>query len=92
MRMIYIDTYIYVMKARLNITIEEKTLAEVKLYASKKNTSVSELVEDYFTTLTKTPKKKNIIQLIESMKPAAIEQNADLKELFYNEQSGKYGF
>ena len=90
--MIYIDTYIYAMKARLNITIEEKTLSEVKLYASKKNTSVSELVEDYFTTLTKMPKKKNIIQLIESMKPAAIEQNADLKELFYNEQSDKYGF
>ncbi len=80
------------MKARLNITIEENILSEVKLYASKQNTSVSELVEDYFTTLTKMPKKKNIIQLIESMKPAAIEQNTDLKELFYKEQSGKHGF
>ncbi|MFN0083191.1 MAG: DUF6364 family protein [Ferruginibacter sp.] len=80
------------MKTRLNITIEENILSEVKLYASKQNTSVSELVEDYFTTLTKIPKKKNIIQLIESMKPATIEKNADLKELFYKEQSGKYGF
>lgn len=80
------------MKTRLNITIEENILSEVKLYASKQNTSVSELVEDYFTTLTKIPKKKNIIQLIESLKPAAIEKNADLKELFYKEKSGKYGF
>ncbi len=80
------------MKARLNITIEENILSEVKLYATKQNTSVSELVEDYFTTLTKTPKKKNIIQMIESMKPAAFEESADLKELFYKEQSGKYGF
>ena len=80
------------MKTRLNITIEENILSKIKLYASKQNTSVSELVEDYFTTLTKIPKKKNIIQLIESMKPAVIEKNADLKELFYKEQSGKYGF
>jgi len=80
------------MKARLNITIEQNILSEVKQYASKQNTSVSELVEDYFTTLTKTTKKKNIIQMIESMKPAAIEKNADLKELIYKEQSGKYGF
>jgi hypothetical protein len=80
------------MKARLNITIEENILSEVKLYASKQNTSVSELVEDYFTTLTKMPKKQNIIQLIESMKPATIEKDADLKELFYKEQSRKHGF
>ncbi len=84
--------YIYFMKIRLNITIEENILSDVKLYASKQHTSVSELVENYFTTLTKTPKKKNIIQLIENMKPPAIDKNADLKEIFYKEQSGKYGF
>ncbi len=80
------------MKARLNITIEENLLSNVKIYASKQHTSISELVENYFTTLTKTAKKKNIIKLIEDMKAPAIENNADLKELFYNDQSKKYGF
>ena len=80
------------MKARLNITIEENLLFNVKIYASKQHTSISELVENYFTTLTKTAKKKNIIQLIENLKTPVIEENADLKELFYKDQSGKYGF
>ena len=80
------------MKTRLNITIENNILIEAKLYASKLNTSVSEIVENYFTTLTKSPPKKNIIQIIESLKPPVIDKNTDLKELFYQDQSGKYGF
>ena len=46
------------MKARLNITIEENLLSTVKIYASKQHTSISELVENYFTTLTRAAKKK----------------------------------
>jgi hypothetical protein len=47
MRMFIIYTYVcrqlhlYEMKARLNITIEEPLLEEVKHYASKQNVSVS---------------------------------------------------
>jgi hypothetical protein len=80
------------MKARLNITIDENILSDVKIYASKQHTSVSELVENYFAMLTKSTKKKNIIDLIENLEAPVIDNNADLKELFYKEKSGKYGF
>ena len=42
------------MKARLNITIEESLLKNVKYFAEEHNTSVSELVENYFKMIVKT--------------------------------------
>lgn len=80
------------MKARLNLTIDDQLLDQMKRYASKQETSVSELVESYFKTLTKKTKNKNILDLVEKLEKPAIDTSADLKALFYKEQSKRYGF
>jgi hypothetical protein len=76
------------MKTRLTLTIDETLLKSVKQYAAKKQMSVSELVENYFTMLTKS--KKNIIDLIENLDaPTKVAKNADLKDLFYKDRAKK---
>lgn len=80
------------MKARLNLTIDNNLLENIKGYAQKQQTSVSELVENYFKTVTKPSKRKNVIDLIEKLKKPAIKETVDLKELYYKDKSKKYGF
>lgn len=81
------------MKTRLNLTIDDGLLNNMKIHAQKQGTSISELVENYFREITKPKKKKkNIIQLVEDLKAPSISTQADLKELFYKEQSSKHGF
>ena len=80
------------MKARLNLTIEDSLLDNVKSYAAKQQQSVSELVEGYFKSVTKPSKRKNIIQLVEKLEKPSISPTADLKDLFYKENAKKYGF
>lgn len=80
------------MKARLNLTIENSLLDEVKSYAVKQNQSVSALVENYFKTVTKTPRRKNIIHLVAKLEKPTISNQADLKDLYYKENAKKYGF
>lgn len=81
------------MKTRLNLTIDDGLLNNMKIHAQKQGTSISELVENYFREITKPKKKKkNIIQLVEDLKTPSISTQADLKELFYKEQSSKHGF
>ena len=80
------------MKTRLNLTIDDSLLDNIKAYASNKQTSVSELVENYFKTITKPAKRKNIINLVEKLEKPEIDSKADLKELYYQDQSKKYGF
>jgi hypothetical protein len=46
------------MTTKLNLTIDENTAKKIKVYASKKKTSVSKLAEEYFKRLTEQPKKK----------------------------------
>ncbi len=78
------------MKTRLNLTIDETLLKKVKQYAAKNETSLSELVENYFMILTKPKKKHNIIDLVESLEaPTKISNNANLKDLFYKNQAKK---
>lgn len=80
------------MKSRLNITIDEALMEQAKQFASKNNTSVSQLVERYFKGLVRPQKTKNIIQLIEQLPPATLNKSKDLKKDFYEDQKGKYGF
>ena len=81
------------MKARLNITIEDSLLSSIKIYAAKNNKSVSELVENYFKSISKPAKRKNILQLVDKLDtPSNIDVIADLKESFYLDQAKKYGF
>lgn len=80
------------MKARLNLTIENSLLENVKSYAEKQKRSVSELVEVYFRTVTKPSKRKNILHLIEKLDKPVIAENEDLKDLYYKENAKQYGF
>lgn len=80
------------MKAKLNLTIEDTLLAKIKRYAAKRRTSVSELVEAYFTSLTKASKKPNIVELMDSIEKPSIELPGDLRSAYYEEQKEKYGF
>jgi hypothetical protein len=80
------------MKAKLNLTIEDTLLAKIKRYAAKRKTSVSELVEVYFTNLTKASKKPNIVELMDSIKKPSVGLPNDLKVSYYEERKEKYGF
>lgn len=80
------------MKTRLNLTVDQALLENMKAYAASKHTSVSELVETYFKRISRPAKRKNILQLVDQLNSPAVDQKANLKELFYEEQSGKYGF
>jgi hypothetical protein len=78
------------MKARLNLTIEQTLLEQVKKFAAQKNTSVSELVEDYFKVLTK-PKKQSLVDLLRSLPKPDISDDRDLIEEYYEAKRKKYG-
>lgn len=96
MRMNIIYTYfcsiltLDTMKARLNLTIDQSLLEEVKQYATLKNTSVSELVEEYFKVIIQ-PKKKSFVELIKELPKPKIDENFDWKEEFYKDKMKKYG-
>lgn len=80
------------MKARLNLTIDNALLENVKGYAVKQQISVSELVESYFKIVTKPSKRKNIISMVEKLEKPGIDANADLKDLYYQNKAKKHGF
>ena len=78
------------MKARVNLTIDESVLHDTKMYAEKKGTSVSEIVEEYLKTITKpVVKRKTIFDMVKEFGPSSIDPKADLKELYY--QDPKHG-
>lgn len=79
------------MKAKLNLTIEDNLLAKIKRYAAKRKTSVSELVEAYFISLTTASKKPNIVDLMDATKKPNIELPNDLTTSYYEERKEKYG-
>lgn len=79
------------MKAKLNLTIDETLLSRIKTYSESNKISISELVERYFYSISKPARQQNIIDMVEKLKPAKFDVNADLKQGFYEEQAGKYG-
>ena len=97
MRINIINTYLYkvlnsdTMKARLNITIEESLLKNVKYFAEEHNTSVSELVENYFKMIVKPKKKKSLSELIKELPKPKLEENFNWKEEYYKGKKEKYG-
>ncbi|GLU51014.1 hypothetical protein Dfri01_04750 [Dyadobacter frigoris] len=93
MRIEIFNTYIYAMKTRLNLTIEDSLLLHVKEYAASKQISISQMVEDYFKNITQpSPKKESIIDMVEKLDSPSFNKDTDLKKKFYEEQGGKYGF
>jgi hypothetical protein len=83
------------MKNRLNITVDNVLMEEAKLYAAKHKTSLSQLVEEYFKTLTqgKKPHKKNIIELMARLpQPKGKPPEGDVHKLYHESRKKKYGF
>ena len=82
------------MKARLNITIEEEVLNKAKVYAEKNGSSVSQLVEEYFRTITKKTKKKSLLDIIEELPKPKLDfpPDFDFQKEYYELNKKKYGF
>ncbi len=55
------------MKERLNLTIDRKLLEIIKGYAASKHLSVSELVENYFLSVTRPVPGNNILDLVDEL-------------------------
>lgn len=75
------------MKAKLNLTIDQHLLQSIKSFAASKNTSVSELVESYFKKITKGAKKTTIIDMVEQLPPHGVDIAADLKAEYYKSKN-----
>jgi len=58
------------MKERLNLTIDRKLLETMKIYAASKDMSVSELVENYFLSVTRQVQRNNILELMDRLDPS----------------------
>jgi hypothetical protein len=84
--------YFWIVKERLNLTIDGVLLEAMKAYAASKRMSVSELVEDYFRSATRPVERKNIVEMMDELAKPVLDRRADLKELFYRQQEEKYGF
>ena len=80
------------MKNTLNITVDESLAEQARRYAAMHQTSLSELVEQYFKTLTRPTHRKNIIQMIEELPKSDVKFEGDLKEAYYEDRKEKYGF
>jgi hypothetical protein len=80
------------MKERVNLSIDKELLKAMKTYAAGRRKSVSELVEDYFRTVTRPIQRRNIVEMMDELERAIPDSKGDLKELFYRKQEGKYGF
>jgi len=80
------------MKTHVNLSIEKDLVKQVKAYAQKKQTSVSDLVEEYFNKIVRPVQKTSIIDMIEALEKPDIDENMDLKKAYYEEQSAKHGF
>ena len=57
------------MKERLNLTIDRELLEIMKVYAAGKDMSLSELVENYFLSVTRPIRHNNILDLMDRLQP-----------------------
>jgi hypothetical protein len=79
------------MKARLNITIDEAILRNVKYLAEEQNTSVSEIVETYFKSIVKPKKKKSLSSLIKGLPKPRLSKDFNWKDEYIKAKAIKYG-
>lgn len=62
-------TYTYEMDQKLTLKLDEKVIEDVRLYAKKRKTSISKLVESYFRYLTSSSQndEEDISPLVKSL-------------------------
>ncbi len=78
------------MKARLNLTIENDLLANVKKYAKEKGSSVSDLVEQYFKKLTVTePRKSKLFEMVNNLPAVEYPKDYNFKQEYHKAKATK---
>ena len=80
------------MKNRLNITVDATLLNNAKRYASRNQTSLSQLIELYFKSLTRPSRKKNVLELLKELPKPKVKIEGGLRENYYEQRKKKYGF
>jgi len=80
------------MKNRLNLTVDDTLLEQAKRYAAKHQTSLSQIVEEYFRNLVRPARKKNILQLLNELHKAPVKAEGDGRKTYYEGRKTKYGF
>lgn len=80
------------MKNRLNITVDDALIEQVKRYAAKHQVSLSQLVEQYFKTLIRPSHKKNILELLKELPRPKVKIEGDPRQTYYEQRKKKYGF
>ena len=88
----YICNHPKIMKKRLNITVDGALMEQAKRYAAKNNSSLSQMVEMYFKSLTRPTHKKNAIDVLKTLPKPKQTVNGDLKEQYFDKEKKKYGF
>jgi hypothetical protein len=74
------------MKAKLTLNLKKEIIEKAKTYASKKNISLSKLIEDYLRELTSN-QKNNSITISEFVKSLSIKGEIPLDFNYKNEIS-----
>ena len=73
------------MKSRLNLSIEQNLLNQIKRYADSNQVSISELFEEYFKSVIHQKTLNNIIDLVERLPNHSISPSQNLKKGFYED-------
>lgn len=71
------------MKARLNLTIDNNVLEGIKAHASGSHISISELVENYFKSITQPAKRENLLDLVDKLPHPKADTAGNLKDRYY---------
>ena len=79
------------MKSKLNITIDQEILEQMKRYALHQKMSISEIVENYFQAILTPKPKGSFVELIDKLPKPSIEASVNLKEEYYKAKAEKYG-
>jgi Family of unknown function (DUF6364) len=80
------------MKAKLNLSIEQNLLLQMKEYAARQKKSISEIVEEYFRAVSRHKKEESFVEMIDKLPKVSIAPDLDLKEEYYKAKAKKYGF
>ena len=79
------------MKSKLNITIDEDILTQMKRHAIQHNKSISEIVEHYFRGILTPKPKGSFVEMIDQLPKSKTSGGTNLKEEYYKGKAEKYG-
>lgn len=83
------------MNTKLTLTIEQSIIEKAKIYARKKERSLSDLIENYLKAITNedssTTKEEELTPIVKSLKGSfKLPKNFDYKKELTNRLSEKY--